>query len=374
MMLRNVMSARLQRPGMVGLLTSVAALLLACLAALGVVAWLVLLGLSGELTLWAAAKAVVVLAFLLVAAAMLGAIGGTMRVLEAHQSMQKDVLAALNGLARANGSRPAGGLDQDRLRRRELLEQVLAELKELNTNLLLTDNQRELKRSHKQWQVAECLAAETEQALEAGDFARSETLLERLHDAVPDDPRYAQLSDRLAELRLHAEAEDIRLQTARAEDLMAVAAYDEAEGVAEDLLAKHPSAAGAIALLDRVRRERNAFRTDQRRRLYAEIQDFAERRQWRAALEAARRLVQDHAESPEAEEVSVTLPTLEANARIAEARLLRDDIRSLLERRRYGEALLAAERILQEFPETQAASELRVQIERLRDLAREARA
>jgi len=91
-------------------------------------------------------------------------------------------------------------------------------------------------------------------------------------------------------------------------------------------------------------------------------------------LEAARRLVQEHAESPEAEEVSVTLPTLEANARIAEARLLRDDIRSLLERRRYGEALLAAERILQEFPETQAASELRVQIERLRDLAREARA
>ena len=65
------------------------------------------------------------------------------------------------------------------------------------------------------------------------------------------------------------------------------------------------------------------------------------------------------------------METLKDNARIEEVRQLRDQIRDLIGRRRFAEAVRVSEELIRRFPDTQAANELRSQIDRLRARAAE---
>ena len=96
----------------------------------------------------------------------------------------------------------------------------------------------------------------------------------------------------------------------------------------------------------------------------------AEARQWKSALASAQRLLSEYPDSSEADKITAKLPNIRDNSRLEEARQLRDDIRELIERRRYAEAVRIAHDILARFPDTQAAAELRPQVDRLEALAR----
>jgi len=248
----------------------------------------------------------------------------------------------------------------------ELLAQVLAEMEELNANLLLSEKQLTAKRRSRQERTSRRLAAQITDALESRQFARAEQLLEELFCAVPDDPQYGKLTARLTEARARAEADDIEAATQRAEDLMAVGVFDQAEKVARELLSTHPDAEGAKALLDHIRHEGEKFAVERRQSLYAEVERHVDARQWRKAVEAGRRLLEECDPSPETETVAARMPTLEENARLEEARELRDEIRDLLQRKRYVQALATARQVIQRFPETQVAAELSGQIDVLR--------
>ena len=128
-------------------------------------------------------------------------------------SVQRHVLSALTGRAGGDAAAPPGssvvGMDSEGRSYPGDLSEVLWQLRELNANVLLTDEQREVKRRHRQWQVAERIAAEAEQQLSVANFAEAEQLLERLIAEVPDDPRYKELSERLTEARSRAEAGSI---------------------------------------------------------------------------------------------------------------------------------------------------------------------
>jgi hypothetical protein len=63
------------------------------------------------------------------------------------------------------------------------------------------------------------------------------------------------------------------------------------------------------------------------------------------------------------------MTTLEQNARIEEVRQLRDEMRDMIERRRYAEALEIAKDAMKRFPQSHFAVELKGQIARLRELA-----
>lgn len=287
--------------------------------------------------------------------------------------VQRSILSALTGKPGPRGPSVPVPADTGEGRGETYLgtlSDVLKQLRELNANVLLTDEQRELKRRHRQWQIAERIAAEAEQQLAAEHFAEAEQLLERLINEVPDDPRYKELSDRLAEARTKAEAESIHSAVGRAEDLLAAGSFDDAEKVAAALLERHPSSAQAIALLDRVRRERETFTTTQRRRLYDEVDRHAAGKRWRAALSAAKRLLEAHPDSAEADAVAPQIAALKDNARIEEVRELRDVIRDLLGSRRYKQAIGVAEQVMHRFPETKAAAELRGQMPKLKELAK----
>jgi len=104
-------------------------------------------------------------------------------------------------------------------------------------------------------------------------------------------------------------------------------------------------------------------------RLYDEIDKHCLARRYAKALAGARRLMEAYPDTEEAEIVRSKLPTLEANACLEEARELRDEIRYLLRNGRYSKATHIAERVISQYPQTQAARDLRGKIGRLRELA-----
>ncbi|MHC4981950.1 MAG: hypothetical protein ACYTF6_02135 [Planctomycetota bacterium] len=248
-------------------------------------------------------------------------------------------------------------------------ERILAELSEVNTSLLLTEDDRRAKREARQSQLAQETFAEAEQAIEARDFQRAERAAQRLQSEFADRKRHNLLMKRISEGQATLQAEHIASETRRVEELMSVASFRQAQDVARELVEKYPDSSDAQALVDRVLREAEAFLVGQRKRLYDGVQRAAKARRWREAFASAQRLLGDYPNSGEADKVARRMPTIQENARIEEARQLRDEIRDLIQRRRYAEAVRIAHEILARFPDTQAAVELRPQIQRLEELA-----
>jgi tetratricopeptide (TPR) repeat protein len=254
---------------------------------------------------------------------------------------------------------------------RRLLRDILAQLRELNENLLLTPEQRVSKWRHQRELLARRLTEQVERAIEAGEFSRAEGHLAALERDLPERADHARsLRARLVEVRDGAKLAEIEARSREVCDLMAVSSFDRAEAVARELRDKYPDEADVIELLQRVRREGEKFTSERRDRLYREVERLAEARQWRAALDAARQFLGAFPDGVSADALRAMMPTIEDNARIEEVREIRDHIRDLIERRRYAEALEAAEDVIRRFPDTRAAGELKEQLGRLRGLSR----
>ena len=156
--------------------------------------------------------------------------------------------------------------------------------------------------------------------------------------------------------------EEVKLfaaQKQRIENMMSVAQFTRAEKLAQALLASIPDNDDAEALLDTVRRESSAFRTEQQSRLFGEFQRWTESRQWIKAMAVGEQLLEKYAASGQAKKVAASMPTVRKNAQFEEARTLRDRIRDLIKRKRYSEAVDVADDLIRRFPDTQVAKQLR---------------
>ena len=287
--------------------------------------------------------------------------------------LQRGILRQLRDLQISEEQKESSDFTVSSLRESEhkLLEEILRELKELNIYLMLTDQQRGAKRLQKQSCMIEMLSEEISQAITAQQFDEAVEILARLSEELGDEPRIEELDQQISQARkmkLHAVMQE---ENQRASDLMAVARFEEAIGLAKNLQQQFPGTNEAEDLLQRVQREAQTFEAEQCRRLFEEINSAAEARQWKAALAAAHRLLENHTDSQEAQKARGMMPTLVDNARIEEVRELRDRILDMIERRRYSEAVDLADHVVENYPETTAAEELREQLPRLRQLANE---
>ncbi|MFB3894264.1 MAG: outer membrane protein assembly factor BamD [Phycisphaerae bacterium] len=252
----------------------------------------------------------------------------------------------------------------------DLMQRVLAELAEINTNLLLSDAQREAKRRAWQMQQSRRLAELAEQHISAGRLDEARDTLAQLLAEVPDTPHVRELEQRLAKARHAARAAEISGQVQRVKELMAAASFEAAEQAARQLAARHPDSADAGMLLEQVRREAAAYDAEQRRKLYEAVDSHAKARQWRAAAGAAKRFLEAYPKGPEADLVRAQLQTITDNAQIEEVRELRDRIRDLINRRRFPEAFELARDLVARFPHTAAAEELRGQMDKLAQMGK----
>ena len=155
-------------------------------------------------------------------------------------------------------------------------------------------------------------------------------------------------------------AELFSAQKKRIENMMAVAQFAWAEKLAQALLATLPHSDQAEAMLETVRRESTAFRTEQQSRLFAEFQKCTESRQWLKAQAIGEQLIEKYPASEEGQTIAASMDTVAKNAHFEEARTLRDRIGDLIKRKRYAEAIEIAEDIIRRFPNTQVAKQLRL--------------
>ncbi|MDY7009528.1 MAG: hypothetical protein SVV80_02100 [Planctomycetota bacterium] len=249
-------------------------------------------------------------------------------------------------------------------------EAMLEQLRELNVNLLLTDDQRQKKGRILAESSAKTLKQRAHDVLLAGDLSGAEDILAGLIRLEPDSPDVPALREKIEQARAKAESHEVAESARKVENLMAVSNFAGARDVAESLLGKYPNSATAFDMLTRVRREQEAFATEKRAQMYQKIEKEASARHWHSALEAARKFLDAWPDSVEAEAVRVQLSTISDNARIEEVRILRDRIRDMINRRRFGEALELARDVIERFPETAAATELTEQISRLEERAK----
>ena len=212
-------------------------------------------------------------------------------------------------------------------------------------------------------------AERADRAVLAGDFRRAEDWIDELAQARPDDPRIVELRSRMQRAQAGAVAMEFTKQKKYVEDMLAVAEYDRAEAAVDSMVERLGLTEEIQAFAALVKGEAAAFREEQRRRMLAEVRQYAEGRQWRKALDAARELSAEHPQSHQAEEVRGMLLLLEENARIEEVRQLRDRIADLIERKRFAEAVEVAEDVIHRFPDTQAAGQLAREIDKLRKRA-----
>jgi hypothetical protein len=251
----------------------------------------------------------------------------------------------------------------------DAMKNILAELRQLNDNLLLSDDQRaDLSRQRMEARGREAIE-QARRALNEDDFAAAQEHLARAQGAGLDEP-VAALRSELDRRRAAQLDEKIESQRQRACDLMAVARFDEAEAVAAELARQFPDAPDAGDLLSRVRRESQSYRQQQCERLFALIGEHAQDRQWTDALQAAHRLIEQFPDSDQADNARAMMDRLVDNARIQEVRAHRDEFLDLVDRHRYAEAAELARYVVENYPETAAAEELRTQLPRLIELAR----
>ncbi|MFP4105237.1 MAG: tetratricopeptide repeat protein [Phycisphaerae bacterium] len=251
----------------------------------------------------------------------------------------------------------------------QLYQELLDAIDQLNQTLLMSPEQRQARVQRRRSQMKKTLLNRFRQQLDAGDLAAAGHTLETFQDELPEEPEGDEMEQQLADERREAEVIDVSDAIKTCEDLMAVGRFDDARSNAEDLLKRHPDSVRAVALADRVHRETAAFRNEHRNRLYMDLEKAVENRRWVLATDAAKRFLEMYPDAVEAELVEAQLHTLEDNARIERVRKHRDEIRDLLNRRRYPEALEIAEQVIKNFPGTQAAVDLEQQLPRLREKA-----
>lgn len=276
---------------------------------------------------------------------------------------------SLEEMRTADPTPPPVPVETDRTLDADLLRAILEQLRDLNANVLLPEDQRQHRQETLRQDRARQLVEQIESALADGAVDQADELLQSLREEYPDDQRLGDLSERIGSARQSVVKALVDGQIQRATDLMSVSRFDEALSLAQELEERYPDEPETRDLLQRVRREAGTFRNEQRRRLLALVNEHGQARQWRRALEAAHKLLNDYPDSDEADRVRAMMHTLVDNARIEEVRDQRDRFRDLMERRRYAEAARLAEEIIQNYPESAAAEDLRAQLPRLRELA-----
>ena len=279
------------------------------------------------------------------------------------------LLDELRELAAQHAAAPAasGGTSAERQALVDL-RGLLAEIRDLT----LLDGQQRAKRL--QLQAAEAarrLEREIPQLLQEHNWAAARERLQVARERFPTLPQWDTLAAQVDQARVTMEARDIEAATRQVNELAAPGAWDRAWQVVQDLLARHPDAPAAQELARRVTRERGQAGSDECRRMLAQAQAATDRRDWVAALQLARTLIERYPQTPEAEGLRTQLQTLDANAEVQTRQQMETEIRDLIREHRFAEALTVARTLLERYPQSPQAGVLREQLAKLEQRATE---
>ena len=135
---------------------------------------------------------------------------------------------------------------------------------------------------------------------------------------------------------------------------------------AQSLASQFPENPEAARLPETIRLEQEAGRRQEQQRLYREIEHLVSRKHWRQAFRAAETLVENHPESPEANRLRGQMDELRRNAAIAERREWETRIAEHVQTGRHREAYDLAVELMEKYPDSPQAEEIRKRIDQLK--------
>ncbi|MEE8170771.1 MAG: hypothetical protein V3T70_09505 [Phycisphaerae bacterium] len=242
-------------------------------------------------------------------------------------------------------------------------------LNDIRDTLLLPEDQRAERRQHLMDEDLRRSSEQIHELLAAGQLLQAQGVLDRLRRRFPKRSEIGSLDQAIEASRAAALEQDIATYTKRVDELMSISAWERAGEAARELADRHPGNEVVAQLVDRIERERQLFESEQRQRMYAEIQRYVSRKRWREALVATDTFVERFPKTDEAETLRVQATTLRTNAEIEERQTMESEITGLAKHGRYIEAYNLALHLVQQFPQSPQADALRNQLPRLKELA-----
>ncbi len=203
----------------------------------------------------------------------------------------------------------------------------------------------------------------------ANQFADAERIIEQCKSSYGNGDDVTDVGRQLQTARSSSVNVAIDNAGAQVEDLMALSRWDEAMAIADGVVHNHPDNEAAQALRDRVARERDVFRNVACQRLYDEIRQDVDHRDWRKALAGTQKLLERFGDLPRADKVRSTLRTIQDNAEIQERQDFEARIQDLIRSRRFSDAIELSDELIARFPDSPQAEKLRDLLPKLRERA-----
>lgn len=201
------------------------------------------------------------------------------------------------------------------------------------------------------------------------DWAKAQQLLDHLRHEFGEDRDLKQVQDELRIARSASETESLNRLRSHIEDLMAISNWDQALEEAQNFAAAYPDNDAGRTMLARVVRERELYRDNTAERLYNEIKQHIEHREWTRAAAEADRLTQKFGDHRRAARIREQLDVIRENAEIQERQEQEKRIEELLRSRRLVEAIELAEDLIEHYPGSPQAKSLEQMLPKLRERA-----
>ncbi len=283
-----------------------------------------------------------------------------------------DVLEWLpeSAAASAGGtSSSARAADVAHERQLRLLEELVYLTREVRDIELLSESERATRLKVEVHELVQQLERDVPALLREHNVEEAHRRVQRARRRFPALPNWDALDLQIEQTRAKFEAHDLSVATREVDDLIALDAWDRATSVTRELQRRYPTAEKVAGLVRRVASGRDKATADERAHLMAQAQEASDRREWTEALTLVKTVLQRFPESAEAHELRDQLPILQSNAEIAARQEMETAIRDLIKEQRYREALRVADQLLERYPNSPQAAVLRDQLPRLRQKA-----
>ncbi|HUW84114.1 MAG TPA: hypothetical protein VMZ31_15120 [Phycisphaerae bacterium] len=254
---------------------------------------------------------------------------------------------------------------------RQQAARMLNLLEAIQEASLLTEQQRRTRWERLAAQRCQALRRQIDDLLLEGRFVQARQFADELETRWERPEEASTLRERIRTARDESQAADLADARRRIGEFMSVSRWDRAEQVVEELVLKYQDSTELAELRDRVKRERVLAEAEYRRQLQRHIEQAVAGRQWSQATASAEQFLAKYGDSDAARLIREKLPTLRANAEIETRQHAERDIKELIRRHRYGEALERARELIEKYPTSPQAEALRGQIPRLEQRARE---
>lgn len=315
--------------------------------------------------------------FLAVAATLLGGWGfalllwGAAEILRRLDELidaQRGVPRSLAGLGLGAFPGRAAGPDP-RIEQTPVLEELVRLTRELRDIELLSPEEKAARVRLEGEELSRQLAEEIPLLLREHNLAEAQRRLQVARRRCPGLPAWDTLAEQIEMARTKFETHDLRVASREIDDLIALGAWERAVEIVRHLRQRHPSSEQVEALARRVAAGRERATAEERARLMSQAQEATNRKEWVEALRLVEQVIDRFPDSLEAHDLRPQIPILRANVEIQTRQEMESQIREYVKQMRFADAVRVADELIAKYPESPQAAVLREQLPRLRQKA-----